>query len=272
MMNILFPGTKLRYEIVGGSLMNKIFYVFLLACSVLLVGCCRTRQIPEDLSGEKEPSEMIQIQNLTLTDKTLTLTYRVSNPFEDGIWVCYDTWVHGKQDVQSTSTRINGETVLIQLRFNLESTGALTNPPAVAKYVRLRPGESCSGRILRNLPVKDYLREGRAEHKEHKEIVLHRAVFEIGYIGTFGPKWNALLDSWAEKMKEGSIESKPRVFGPYRYYILPVNPLITEETLDGQLREVMYLEEYTSIKEKEESAKALITDVAIPCSVVVDDK
>ena len=256
--------------------MNNIIYTFLLACSVFLGGCCCTRHIPEDLTREKKPAEMIQIQNLTLTDKTLTLTYRVSNPFEDGIWVCYDTWVHGEQDVQSTSTRIDGETVWIKLRFNLESLGALTNPPAVAKYVRLPPGESCSGRILRNLPIKDYLREGRAEHKEHKEIehkeiVLHRVVFEIGYIGTFGPKWNALLDSWAEKMKEGSIESKPRVFGPYRYYILPVDPLITEETLDGQLREVMYLH-YKSFVKKEESAKVLITDVAIPCSVVVDDK
>ena len=252
--------------------MNNIIYTFLLACSVFLVGCCCTRQIPEDLTREKEPSEMIQIQNLTLTDKTLTLTYRVSNPFEDDIWVCYDTWVHGEQDVQSTSTRIDGETVWIKLCFNLERHPAIVDPPSIAKYVRLRPGESCSGRILRNLPIKDRVREWRARRKEHKEIVLHRAVFEIGYIGTFGPKWNALIDSWAEKMKEGLIESKPRILGPYRYYILPVNPLITEEILHGQLREVMYLREYTSIQEKEESAEVLITDVAIPCSIVVDDK
>ena len=79
--------------------MNNILYTFLLACSVILGGCYRTRQVPEDLIQEKEPAEMIQIHKLTLTDYTLTLNYRVSNPFEDSIWVCYDTWVHGEQDV-----------------------------------------------------------------------------------------------------------------------------------------------------------------------------
>lgn len=249
--------------------MTTILYIFLLATCVFLSGCRPDSQLPREKAREKEPAEMIQIRNLTLTDKTLTLNYRVLNPFEDGIWVCYDTWVHGEQDVQNTSTRIDGETVWIKLRFNLESVGAFEDPPAVAKYVRLPPGESCSGRILRNLPIKDYLREWRAEHKEHKEIVLHRVVFEIGYIGTFGPKWNALLDSWAEKFEKESIKPKPKVSGSV--YYLPVDPLITEEKLDGQLREVMYLH-YKSFVNKEESAEVLITDVAIPCSVVVDDK
>ena len=56
------------------------------------------------------------------------------------------------------------------------------------------------------------------------------------------------------------------------YYYLPVNPLITKETLDGQLREVMYLREYTSTQTKEKFAKVLITDADIPCSIVIDDK
>jgi len=211
---------------------------------------------------------MIQIQNLSLADKTLTLDYRVSNPFEEAIWVCYDTWVHGEQDVQNTSTTIDGETVRIKLHFSTERDPGFSDPPAIAKYVRLRPGESHSGRIVRNLPTKDYVHEWRAERKEHEEIVLHRAVFEVGY---FAPKRNDLLDSLSEKFKEESTKPKPKVLGPYHIYFLPDSPLITEETLDGQLREVMYTKR-TSLVQKEESAQVLITDVNISCSVVVDDE
>jgi hypothetical protein len=254
--------------------MTTILYIFLFAISVFLNGCRPESQLPRekavvDQAADNEQCRMIEIQNLTVTDDALTLDYEVSNPFKDGIWVCYDTWVHGEQDVQNTSTRIDGETVWIKLRFKLESVGAFQDPPAVAKYVRLPPGESCSGRIFRNLPIKDYLREWRAEHKEHKEIVLNRVVFEIGYLRTFGPKWKRLLDSWSEKLKKESIKPKPIVSGPY--YILPSGQLVTEETLDGQLREVMYLQ-YASFLEKEESAEVVVPDVNIPCSVAVDDK
>ncbi len=55
-------------------------------------------------------------------------------------------------------------------------------------------------------------------------------------------------------------------------YFLPISPLITEEELDGQLREVMYLHEYSSLQGKEESAEISITDVNILCSVVADNK
>jgi hypothetical protein len=250
--------------------MNSTFCRFWLVLTVLLGVCCRSRQTPEALITAKEPAEMIHIQNLSLTDKDLIIDYRATNIFEDSIWVCHDTSVYGKQDVQNVATRINDETVWIKMCFNLGSSRVFVNPPAIAKYVRLLPGESCSGRIVQDLPVRDYKREWRAENKEHKEIVLHRIVFELGYIGSFGPKWNALLDSWAEKMKNGSIESKPRADGPY--YHLPVNPLITEETLDGQLREVMYLRQHTSIEEKEKSAEVLVVDVNIPCSIVIEGK
>ncbi len=191
----------LTYQAMEGRIMNTNFYTFLLVCSVLLGGCGHARQSPEDLAREKKPPEMIQIQNLTLTDKTLTLDYRVSNPFEEGIWVCYDIWVHGKQDVQDVTTRIDGETVWIELSFNIESEGTyFVDPRAIAKYVRLRPGESFSGRILLDLPIGDYSREPGERPKEHKQIVLHRAVFEIGYLRTVGLKWKKLRDSLSEEL------------------------------------------------------------------------
>ena len=248
--------------------MNTILYTFLLACSVVLSGCCRTRQSPGDLPPQKEPPGMIQIQEFSLTDKTLTLDYQVSNPFEDGIWVCYDTWVHGEQVVQDVTTRIDGETVWMKLRFNLdERSGSFVNPPAVAKYVRLSPGESCSGRILLDLPIRDYSREPRTGGKEHKEVALHRAIFEVGY---FGPKWNKFFDSVSERIKKEPNKYKPIVDGPF--YYLSISPFITQETLDGKLREVFYMVEYTGFVSNEESAEAVVTDVAIPCSVVVDEE
>jgi hypothetical protein len=255
--------------------------MFLLICSVFLSGCYRAGpdpeivpqekelhgQIPTAVAIEKEPPSMIQIQNLSFTDKTLTLDFRLSNPFEDDIHVCYDASIHGKQGVQSAATRIEGETVRIQLLSNRERFPGFVNPYSVAKYIRLKSGESCSGKIVRNLPVKDYVREWRESRKEHKEIVLHRLIFEVGY---FGSKWNKFLDSWSEKIKKKEFEPKPKFFDPY--YYLSISPLITEETMDGQLREVMYISENDPFIENEESAKLVVTDVTIPCSIVVDDK
>jgi len=131
----------------------------------------------------------------------------------------------------------------------------------------LPPKESCSGRILEDLPLRDYSREPRRGRKEHKEIVLHRAVFEVGY---FGPKWNNYFDSVSEKIKKRGIKPKPIIDGPY--YYLSISPLVTEEPLDGKPREVIYIVEHTPFLRNEECAEVLITDVDIPCSVVVDDK
>jgi len=240
--------------------MNDNLYTFLAVCSFFLAGCGRVGQGPKAMVQEEEPHNMIQIQNLSLTDKILTLDYQILNPFDDDIWICYDIWVHDEQGAQDTSVRIDGDSVRILLRYNLESVGGmvLENPPGVAKYVRLRPEESCSGKIIQNLPIGDYAREPQAESKEHKKI-LHRVVFEVGY---FGPEMKELFDSWSEKIKKEPDKYKPLIAG--RYYYLSISPFITEEPLDGKLREVMYIEEYTPIIRKEESTEATITDVNIP--------
>jgi hypothetical protein len=210
---------------------------------------------------------MVQIQKLTVTDANLILDYRVSNPFEDAIWVCYDLSARPKDDVQGVATRIDGEAVRIQLRCNIERVGGFVDPPPIAKYVRLPPGESYSGRIRRDLPIRDYVREWQAGRKEHKEIVLHRVLFEVGY---FGPDCNEYFASVFEWSKKEPDKYKPVVVEPF--YVMSGAPFITEEPLDGKSREVLYTEKYLSFIGKERSAEVLITDVNIPCSVVVDDK
>jgi hypothetical protein len=273
--------------------MNTIFYTFLLSYFVFLGGCCRHRhiedtaqekeqpkdiqevvttdkeppkQIPEAVASKNEPTSMIQIQNFSLTDKTLILDYRLSNPFKDDIWVCHDVSVYDKQDVQHSYTIIDGEMIWIKLRCNFDHFTGFENPPSVAKYIRLQTGESCTGRIVRNLPIKKYI--GLEPRKEKKEITLHRVVFEVGY---FEPRWNKFFNSIAESFKKKGIKPKPRILGSY--YYLDEGPIVTQETLDGQLREVMYLNDtFTPWIKNEVSSKIVITNVAIPCFVVVDNK
>ena len=57
-----------------------------------------------------------------------------------------------------------------------------------------------------------------------------------------------------------------------KYYYIQLGPDIIEETLDGQLREVMYKSELDPFVDKEVFAEMVVTDVAIPCSIVDDDK
>ncbi|TKJ38280.1 MAG: hypothetical protein CEE38_05850 [Planctomycetes bacterium B3_Pla] len=264
---------------------NTIFYIFLLACSVFLNGCGRSRQIPEDLAAEKEspemiqipenvapeqePPEMIDVQNLTVAGNILTLDYRVSNPFDDDIRVCHDRTVYGKQDVQHVKTRIHGETVRIILGDNVIRGGGFPNPLPVAKYVRLEPGEFYSGRVLLDLPIRDHSPElwNQRRGKERKEIALRRAVFEVDY---FGSESNEHFDSVSERHKMKGTTPKLTVIGPH--YYLSSSPTIIEEIVDGKLREAIYVPHSGAPRKNKESAQVIITNVAIPCSVVVEDQ
>ncbi|UCF16303.1 MAG: hypothetical protein JSW59_02365, partial [Phycisphaerales bacterium] len=91
--------------------MNNIICKFLLACSVMLSGCSSSERIQEYMARKEESSEMIEIKDITVTEENLTLDYRISNPFQDDIRVCHDTWVYGKQNVQNVVSRIQEEAV-----------------------------------------------------------------------------------------------------------------------------------------------------------------
>jgi hypothetical protein len=244
-----------------------IIYIFLLAISVFLSGCRPDSQLPKEKVADNGQCRMIEIQNLTATEKTLALEYRVSNPFTDDIWVCQDIDTEGKYDVE---TRIDAETVWIKLRFNL-ARNFHRDPPAIAKYLRLPPGQFHSGRISLNLPIRNasplYDFELEEDRKKRKEIVLHRAVFEVGY---FGCEFGEFFDVAAEILKEREIKRNIQVIGGRK--LLLTQPLIVEEIQDGQPREVVYVNDLWSSTKLEESAKVVITDVDIPCSVAIDDK
>jgi hypothetical protein len=249
--------------------MRTIVYVIFLACSVFLSGCVSARQTQEPPSPEKEPPAIIQIQNLTVTDANLILDYRVSNPFDDYIRVCRDTSAFGRTHVV---TWVDDETVWIKLRFNLEMDHTLRNPEPIAKYVRLAPGECYSDRLILSLPIRnlspvyDWDRQDR--RKEREEIVLHRAVFEVGYFGT---KFGKFFDVSRELNNRGEpVKGELIVVGEGHY--ITSNPLVVDEVQHGRSREIVYVRAgWPSIGE-EESASVVLTDVNIPCSVPVDDK
>lgn len=255
--------------------MNTILRTFLLAFSVYAGGCLapdqiqeysaaekapvETVQIPEYLARVEEPLVMVQVRSLTLAKDTLALDYRVSNHWGDDIWVCIDTRIEGKQDVQHATTRIRGETAWIRLRSDVERNRATFYSHPIAKYLRLGPDESYEGKILLPLPLRDHFRERQARRRERKETTLHRAVFEVGY---FGPERNEYFDATSEMIKKEAIKPVLRTMGSD--YYLTFNPYVTEETFDGKLREVVYIETLGASEMNEQSSEVLLSDVEIP--------
>ncbi len=201
---------------------------------------------------------MIKIESLAAEEKVLALDYQVTNPFPYDIWVCEDI------DIQSgcpVDIRIDAETVYIRLTYRLESN-MLRDPPAYGKYRRLLAGESHSGKIRLDLPVTNispvyYFKE---RGKSRKPVVMHRAVFVIGYIE--GGYINRLRGI-SRTLKRGFDEIT-------LYEVQKSEPIIAEETQGGQSREMLYVTSGAGAMEK--CIEVAITDVNIPCSVVVDDK
>lgn len=235
--------------------MTTIFYVILLACSLLLSGCSSNRQTNKDKTQEKVASHMIKIQNLEVTEKTLTLDYAVLNPLDQDIWVCEDIDIYGKYDVE---TRIDSETVLIKLSFNLP-INMFREPGAFAKYRLLSPEESHSGKILLNLPIRNAspVYNFHEDGKKHEQIVLHRAVFEVGYFE--GNLEKVLLESIYKGKRDPTNEQ------------LYFEMLMLVQIQYADSGNTVYLHHRWPGLSMEKSAKVVITDVNIPCSIAVDE-
>jgi hypothetical protein len=254
--------------------MKTVVHVLLSVCFVSLGGCGRTGQSPKAVAQEKEPPPMVQIQKLTVTDANLILDYRVSNPSADGLYVCESGCVFNC--LEEAGTRIDGETLWITRRSKSEmetDTLILANPPGkVSKYLRLRPGESHSWRIVLDLPIMKWpsgvFSPAQERAKKRKQIVLHRVIFAVGY---FESRYN-------QRFVEGSAEGK-KVMGikdgdtsvVTPEFGVRIDPYVVDEIHEGKSRQVLYISNSPS-KKLEESETVLITDVEIPCSVVVDDK
>ncbi|MHC4679934.1 MAG: hypothetical protein ACYTEK_14685 [Planctomycetota bacterium] len=194
---------------------------------------------------------MIHIENFTVSDKGLTLDYKVSNPFEYDIWVCEDIDINSGYDVE---TRISPGTLSIKLCFNLECNVYLYNL-VFAKYRLLKPGECHSGKILLSLPVKNASPVYHfAKHRtELRRTTLNRAVFEVGYLK------GEVIDLALEIMRLVRLDDPNAKKADNM-------PEIKEEMVGGQSRKFALVPHVWSdglVEEK--SAKVIISDVDIPC-------
>jgi hypothetical protein len=160
-------------------------------------------------------------------------------------------------------TRIDAETVWIKLHSNLE-TNLLFETAVLAKYRRLSPGESYSGRILLNLPIRNAspVYDFNEDRKKQKQVFLQRAVFAVGYFeGKHINRISVTMQKVKRKMSKEELQNTK------------FNPRIEEEIEDGQSRKFLYREHtWPAPRSREKTAKLIITDVNIPCSLVVDDK
>jgi hypothetical protein len=166
---------------------------------------------------------------------------------------------------------IDDETVRLQLRFNLKRDySVLPNPPSIAKYLRLSPGESHSDKILLNLPITDTSTDSsfrEQELMERKQIVLHRVIFEVGY---FGRNLNQLFDEVRKQIKDSGPDKGFQIMGGFHY--LRTIPLVIDEMHDGRLREFVYINTFWPNISEEKCAEVVISDVNVPCSLVDNDK
>jgi len=236
--------------------MNTVARVLLLAFLLLFAGCRKDGQVSKEQPPEKEAPSIITIEDLATTERDLTLDYRVANPFAYDIWICEDIDTKGKCDVE---TRIELETVLMKLKFKLCSN-IFRNPLAIGEYLRLAPGDSHSGRIILELPVRNAspVYVFHEDGKSRKQVMLHRLVLEVGYF----EGW--VMDEVAEGIEK--IKRDPN------FRATEIEPVIVEETQAGQLRRLLRPNHIWPGLAWEKSAKAVMTDVNIACSVVVDDK
>ena len=271
--------------------MNTVARVLLLACSISFAGCRKDGQLSREQAPDTEPPSIIEtedlattekapekgelrdsqllkeapregtpgiikVENLTVEEKTLALDYQVTNPFPYDIWICEDIDTKGRYDVE---TRIDRETVLIKLKFKL-NCNIFRDPPAIGQYLCLPPGDSHWGRVVLELPIRNAspVCEFHERGKSRTQVVLQRAVLEIGYFD----------GAFVDKVAEG-IEKRKR--DPALRKTL-IQPRIVEEEEDGRSRRFLRPRHTWPGILREKSAEVIITDVNIPCSVVVDDK
>ena len=249
--------------------MKIITYIFLLVCFVVCNGCCCccpcpcTKQNPVDVvTTEEKTIPIVKIQDPTLTQtyETLTLEYTVSNPFTEAIWVCHDTDIHPNDNIQNVVRRTDGETLWIRLGANPNiNLSVIADPASISKYCRLLPGESCSGKIVFDLPLRNISIVSDLK-TDREQIIVNRVVLEVGYLGCI---FNKFFDYVRKQMKEDKIDPKPLKMDE-SYYLLPYSPLISEERQDGQSREVVYINSESPTLLKEEYAEAVFPYVDIP--------
>jgi len=201
-------------------------------------GC--SRQVESSTITVEKPYPMLRIESFALSDSDARFAYHVDNSFDHDIWVCEDMDGRGGNDVmQNAETAVEGKTLWIRLRFNLQSS-LLTYFPIYARYRRLGPGESCSGTIALSLPVES-TSPIRKFYGRRVALSADRVILEVGYLT--GDLPTMLLETRA-KTSRRPTDDPNLAFVPFGWGGLGA----------------------------EKVAEATLSDVAIPCVARIETK
>jgi len=221
-----------------------------------VIGCQTAESSWEEGNAKAVTNCVVEIRNVTMQGEWLTISYTVSNPFMDEIWICEE--LDSGNDPQ-VETRVEDETVFIRLRLGLECnidryTGL------GARYSRFLPGQSDSRSISLALPIRNasplYSFGEKARMREL--TTRHRLVLEVGY---FDDSLNDAIETEiASLSKRNDSLGNEAVLGLRE---------ISEEIHEGQLQKIMYTD-HLRLGAMEESATAVFSGINVPCSVMVE--
>jgi len=124
----------------------------------------------------------IILTKFTITDKALQLEYEIKNDSDHEIWVCQSADELGEQyKVFEAFLDLQRRTLIIRKRLDVPMLNSIDRmyPPS-GRYVRLRPGESCSELLSHELPFYPhivYYARGNEQGIEYAR----RLAIEIGF-------------------------------------------------------------------------------------------
>ena len=194
--------------------MRVFWRIALVACVAIVGGCpsdeketgatlAQTRAVPRhdhevDRRFQKESGQLLEVERFALTEENLTLDYRVTNTFPRDIWVCTSLDGFKPEGEAFFERRIIDQTLRISCRGNLEHNAFIVGE-GHAIYRRLAPGQSRSGSILLDLPIRP-ISPVHFDFNDlfvpEKSVILNQVVLEIGY---FSEDLAALMSESSER-------------------------------------------------------------------------
>jgi hypothetical protein len=168
----------------------KVTYTIPIALLLSIAGCVFSgrsscsevpRKLTQETAAGKE-TPILQIRNLNVSRGTILVEYRVGNPFSHDIWVAEDASTSGRTEGQSAEQRIVDGTLYIDFRFDVDKD-IISAEHAFTRYRRLAAGQSHSGMIVLDLPVRNnfYAYWVYGFGRPEEDVVLHRLVLTVGY-------------------------------------------------------------------------------------------
>lgn len=191
-------------------------------CGMFLIAGCN-----KDKSEEIQ-MDMLNIENLRISDEQLNFEYEMENTLAHDIWICDDIYMYYDLKVE---IKVEKKQLLIILKSFDVPPGILFEAPILTKYIRLKPNEIYRGSICLILPIKSKSPISEGDSDRDAKIVkeIKQIVFEIGFY-------------------EEDLSIK-----------------ISDSIEKSDSDDVVYIGHLWEERNKEKSSKVSITGIAVPC-------